>query len=538
GAVSFAENGTGTVVTMTASNDVDTVGTLSYSIVAGGDSDDFSIDGSTGDVTFTVAPDYEAPADGDTNNVYTITVQVSDGVNATDDQVVNITVTDVNDETPVITSSNTATVAENQTSAIDVNATDADGTAANNTITYTLTGAGADDTLFGIDGGTGIVTFLSAPDYEAPADTGADNVYNIQVQASDNSTTPSALSVTQDIAITVTDVNDETPVITSANTATVAENQTSAIDVNATDADGTAANNTITYTLTGAGADDTLFGIDGGTGIVTFLSAPDYEAPADTGADNVYNIQVQASDNSTTPSALSVTQDIAITVTDVNDNAPVITSGNSASVPENTTALLTVTTSELDTVGSAHTFSITGSGADDAEFTINGTTGDLSFTTAPDYESPTDTVGPAGDNVYQVEVAAFDGTNTTTQLITVSVTAVNDNIPTVIADAYNVDEGGTLNETGGLAGTGVLGNDSDADLPGDTLTVNLVGDVTYGTLTLNADGSFTYTHDNSENLADGFTYNVFDGVNTSITQAVSITVAPVNDAPVLTVPGT
>ena len=71
------------------------------------------------------------------------------------------------------------------------------------------------------------------------------------------------------------------------------------------------------------------------------------------------------------------------------------------------------------------TYSI--SGGDDASlFTINSTSGLLSFATAPDYETPTDT---NKDNTYSVQVTATDsGGLKTNQTIAISVTDVNETI--------------------------------------------------------------------------------------------------------------
>ena len=47
---------------------------------------------------------------------------------------------------------------------------------------------------------------------------------------------------------------------------------------------------------------------------------------------------------------------------------------------------------------------------------------------------------------------------------------------------------------------------------------------------MNGNGTFSYTHDGSENFTDSFTYRVTDAVNhTSNTATVSITITPVND---------
>src|SRR5204863_6565819 len=81
-----------------------------------------------------------------------------------------------------------------------------------------------------------------------------------------------------------------------------------------------------------------------------------------------------------------------------------------------------------------------------------------------------------------------------------------------------------------VASPGVLGNDTD--VPADVLTAGVVQGPAHGTLTLNADGSFTYQPAADFNGADAFTYRVTDddgGVSNVAT--VLLTVAPVNDAP-------
>ena len=119
---------------------------------------------------------------------------------------------------------------------------------------------------------------------------------------------------------------------------------------------------------------------------------------------------------------------VTITVNPVNDD-PSITSSSTPVVPENTTSVLTVTASDID--GDTPTFSLTG-GADQAKFSINATTGDLTFNTAPDFENPTD-VGT--NNVYEVQVTAADGNGgSDLQLISVTVTDVNDD-PVITSSA-------------------------------------------------------------------------------------------------------
>src|SRR5206468_1836983 len=82
------------------------------------------------------------------------------------------------------------------------------------------------------------------------------------------------------------------------------------------------------------------------------------------------------------------------------------------------------------------------------------------------------------------------------------------------------------------AATGVLANDTDID--GNPLTTVLGTGPTKGTLALNANGSFTYTPTANVNGSDSFTYRASDGTLTSNLATVTLTITPVNDAPVAT----
>jgi len=112
------------------------------------------------------------------------------------------------------------------------------------------------------------------------------------------------------------------------------------------------------------------------------------------------------------------------------------------------------------------------------------------------------------------------------------------NPPDAIDDAIELNEGATSTVLVGGA-TSLLANDTDPDLPDDTLTVTTtpVVDVAHGTLVLNANGTFEYLHDGSETVSDSFVYQVKDSEGLSDIATVTIEIAPVNDAPVLTVPG-
>lgn len=209
------------------------------------------------------------------------------------------------DETPINTapsfiSGTTASVAENDISVINVIVSDAEG----DILFYSLSGS-VDDALFDIDASTGALSFKVAPDFEAPADNGSDNAYDIQVTVSDDN-----LSSNQRITIAVSNVN-EVPDISSLTTASLDENQMTVVTVVASDPDG----DTLTYSLTGS-VDDALFNIDSNTGALSFKIAPDYELPTDSDMNNVYLIEVTASDG-----VLTISQSITVNVSDILDLA-------------------------------------------------------------------------------------------------------------------------------------------------------------------------------------------------------------------------
>ena len=486
--------------------DPDAGAMLTYSITGGADQALFTINPSTGVVTFNTAPNFEVPGDADSHNDYEIVVSVSDGVNPAVTQNITITVADANDA-PVISAGGPFSIAENSTAVGTVVATDED---TGDTVTYSIFAMPmTDSALFSIDSTTGELSFNVAPDFENPGSLAMSNAYTVFVQFTDGSVTTGAY-----VTVTVTNV-DESPVITSGATATVDENQTGAIDVDATDPES----GVLTYSITG-GADMALFTIDPSTGVVTFNTAPDYENPGDADHHNDYEIVVSVTDGLSIPTM----QNITITVADAND-APVITSLAIGTAAENQTAVMTVTASDEDLPADTLTYSIVGTGDDDAFFTINPSTGALSFIHAPDYETPADF---NGDNVYQVRVQVSDGTLTDAYEIAVTVTDVNE-APTANDDIAVVDEDGTVN-------IHVLDNDSD---PEDDALLIFSSAPTHGTATVNDNGTpadltddyIVYTPNSNYNGPDSFSYIVLDGNGNQDSATVNITVNSVNDAP-------
>ncbi|MBE9061110.1 S-layer family protein [cf. Phormidesmis sp. LEGE 11477] len=133
----------------------------------------------------------------------------------------------------------------------------------------------------------------------------------------------------------------------------------------------------------------------------------------------------------------------------------------------------------------------------------------------------TPNVGFSGNDSFTYAVS--DGELTDVGTVTVSVGAIN-KAPDAVDDEFIGTED-TLIEGN------VLGNDTDLD--GDDLSAELATDPTNGTVILNADGSFEYTPDANFNGSDSFTYTASDG-ELSDTATVSLSVTPVNDAPVAT----
>jgi len=132
--VSFDENSTLTVYTATTSSDS---GTVAYSITGGADQVGFELDSATGALTFVSSPDYEKPADSDTNNVYYVTLTVTDS-NGSVSQSVAVTVTNVN-EAPVVKNKKLLTINEDAVTVIEnssLQVSDVDTAAA--LITYTI----------------------------------------------------------------------------------------------------------------------------------------------------------------------------------------------------------------------------------------------------------------------------------------------------------------------------------------------------------------------------------------------------------------
>ena len=302
------ENATvGTVVgiDVTASDADATNNTITYSLVDN-DGGRFAINSSTGVVTVNGAIDRET--DGASRN---ITVRATSSDASFTDQVFAIAINDVDEfDVGAVTDADATVNAVDENAVvgtvvgIDASASDADAT--NNTISYSL--VDDDGGRFTINSSTGVVTVNGAIDRETD---GASRNITVRATSSDTSFTD------QVFTITINPLNDNNPVITSdgggaSASINVLENDLYVSTVAASDADLPA--ETLTYSIVG-GVDAAKFAIDGSTGVLTFVSGPDFESPTDLGANNVYDVVVQVSDGT-----FADTQSIAVTVNNVADS--------------------------------------------------------------------------------------------------------------------------------------------------------------------------------------------------------------------------
>ena len=324
-------------------------------------------------------------------NVITIVVTASDGTTAP--HTYSVAVTRAPNLPPVFDEGTTAArgvdenTAANQPIGNPLTAWDAD----NDTLTYSLDTAS--DAFFDIDSDGQLLT-------EAGLDHEARNSYSVNVSVSDGKASDGTASTSTDSTITVTitvENVDEPPLIVGlASVEDFPENSPTTTAVGSyTAADPEGAD--VTWS-DHSGNDAGDFELSN-TGVLTFKVSPDYEMKRE------YEVTLNASDGMV-PGSLDVT----VTIANVNE-PPVVTGNATPSVDENTTAVATY--SATDPEGVTVTWSLQGGGG---VFMITSA-GALAFTTAPNYEAPTQRT---------VTVRASDGTNDVDVDVTVTVTDVNE----------------------------------------------------------------------------------------------------------------
>ena len=486
------ENQTGSWSIDASSNKTDPI---SYSLSGGPDSSFFSLAGNT--LSFAGTANYEAPDDTNKDSVYEVSVTVSSG-SVSKTQAIYVRVADA-PEAPVISTASIDNVKENITSVATISASDED---VGSVLTYSLldSGGAKDEKLLSINE-SGVVTFISAPNYESPSDFNSDNTVEFTVVVSDGSLTAQA-----DYSFEIIDVN-ESPSIATTEISDIAEGVSSIATISASDPDAGAS---LTYSLVDSNGakDEGLLSIDSSTGVVAFISAPNFETPTDVGADNKIEFSVLVSDGS-----LEVSQDYSFSITNVNE-APTI-STSSFSIAEGSTAIGTIAASDPD---ASSTLSYTISGTDSSKFSINASSGAVAFLSPPNFESPTDN---GLDNTYNFTVTVSDGSLSSSQSIAVAVGNVNEAPSFSIASAqsYVENSGATIS---------VAANDPDAS---SSLTYTLSGtDASKFTISSSGVLSFSSAPD-YEAPSDSGSNNVFnvsvavsDGVNSSsVALVISLT---------------
>ena len=422
--------------------------------LSGADASKFNItdSGAVRTLSFKDAPDYESPGDSGGNNVYEVTVMVTDSKSNSDEQAVTVKVTNMGEAGVVELS----TLQPRINFAITATLTDADNIAAGSVSWQWYKGTVASDNIPDtecvdatpndcfIKGATSATytpvtndvgdTLVAVALYTdgSPNDGDAKDFAMMatanQVLADTRNKAPVFPDRDAEMDGEQTDqvrmVQENAPMIGSDPAITGVRNVgavVTAMDF-ITANDGMMIPEILTYSLGGPDADS--FSINRGTAQISTKA----DVPLDKEEKDTYTVTVTATD----PSGLEATITVTIMVTNV-DEAPEIVVGGlvisgkaSIDYAENGTGTVATYTAAGPDAASA-TWSL--SGDDAGDFTITG--GVLAFRSAPDHENPADA---DEDNVYQVTVEADDGTYMDTQDVTVTVTNV-DELGTVSGEA-------------------------------------------------------------------------------------------------------
>ncbi|TAK88636.1 MAG: tandem-95 repeat protein, partial [Aquabacterium sp.] len=455
--------------------------------------------------TYTPAKDY--------NGADSFTVTVSDGHGGTTTATVDIGINPVNDPPKVydpesenfdpVTGHYVLTTDEDKPVSGQVKATDPDGDA----LTYAKGSDPAHGTVTVAADGTW--TYTPAKDYN-----GADT-FTVTVSDGHGGTT------TATIDIGITPVNDAPKIDDPSNPnldpstghykLTTDEDKPVSGQVKATDPDGDA----LTYAKGSDPAHGTVTVAADGTW--TYTPAKDYN-----GADT-FTVTVSDGHGGTT------TATIDIGITPVND-APKIDDPTNPNL-DPSSGHYKLTTDEdkpvsgqvkaTDPDGDALTYA---KGSDPAHGTVTvAADGTWTYTPAKDYN---------GADTFTVTVSDGHG-GTTTATIDIGITPVNDAPKIDDPTNPNLDPSSGHYKLTTDEDKPVSGQVKATDPDGDALTYAKGSDPAHGTVTVNADGTWTYTPAKNYNGADTFTVSVSDGHGGITTATVDIGITPVNDAPVI-----
>ena len=309
GGTSFTAAENQTAVATLMATDADTPdANLTWSIPAdaagGADRGKFTLT-SAGVLAFASAKDFENPDDADTNGIYAVAVAVSDGAR-TDTANLTVTVTNVNEAPTADAGADQTGIARGAVVTLSGSGSDPDaGDTLSLSYLWTQTGSQV-GTLRNAN--TATATFT------APSDLSQIGTLTFRLKVTDRG------GLYGEDTVTLT-VSSQPPVITSATSLTVAENQTTVAAMTATDAETPDAD-LIWSIPSGAagGADRNKFTLSS-AGVLAFASAKDFENPDDTDTNGSYAVTVEVSDG-----ALTDTADLTVTLTNVNET-PIANAG-------------------------------------------------------------------------------------------------------------------------------------------------------------------------------------------------------------------
>ncbi|HEU0099254.1 MAG TPA: Ig-like domain-containing protein [Allosphingosinicella sp.] len=324
-----------------------------------------------------------------------------------------------------------------------------------------------------------------------------------------------SLTDTGTLTITVAGRNDAP--VANPDVSATGENSTVTVDVLANDTD---VDNGAVLTVTAASAPAGQGSASVVANQVVFNPGTDFDH-LDTGETATVVISYSITDEHGATSSSTLT----VTVNGAND-APVA-NDDTASTTEDAAVAGNVLANDTDVDVEPLTVSNPGTYVGAYGTLVLAADGSYSYTPNGAAQGLDD--GESAQDVFSY--TASDGTASDTATLTVTVNGSND------APVANDDSASTSEDSAGISGN-VLANDTDVD--GEALSVAAPGTYvgTYGTLTIAADGSYTYTPgaaaqglDVGETAQDVFTYTASDGTAADAAN-LTITVTGLNDAPV------
>jgi hypothetical protein len=503
---------------------------LTYTITGGNTGNAFAISETTGAIYVAGSLNYES------QDTYDLILAVKDG-EYTKTATISVTITDEND--PPSLNNQTMTVNENSpnNTLIGSALTASDPDATDVTLTYSITGGSGTDALRISTDGQVSVKSSTLLNYE-----GGTISYTIIVQVAD----PSGLTDTALVTVNINNVN-ESPTIT-AQSASITENSV---------------NGTTVYTVTASDPDNTyspytnnVFSITGGSGSTGFtINSAGVIYVSDNSLLNYESQQtllliVRVEDSS--DSGLAASETVTITLTNINDNTPVITS-QTYSVGKYSTNGVKAAPDNVplatDADGDSLTYSITSGNTNGALTIVNGyfviaNADQFENESTPSYFigiSVTDGSNTATKNVrvnvenYPPSISADNDTTTvgTAQTLTITVNDSNGDFLTVVAFSSNVlllpnDDTHLIVGGEGLLYTLYVEN-SPEEIPLTYLPLNQAGTATISLTATDASGAtgvdnFTITiSDNTAPQIGPVSDKTFDLLN--VPQTFNFTIA-------------